>query len=127
MNIKGLNFKYGGSFDFTYKPEFRVQSEHKGKRHVIYAHCVDDKIVYIGETSNTFYKRMYYYCNHKGPTNVRVRSYFKDKFLEGKSIDTFLYKPEKVIVEGLEVNPYIGIEQKLINELNPILNRKNVY
>ena len=127
MNIKGLQFKYGGSFDFTYRPEFVCESEQKDKRHVIYAHCVDNEIVYIGETSNTFYKRMYYYCNHKGLTNLRVRNYFKEKFYEGKEIETYLYKPENVLIEGLTINPYVGIEQKLIDELNPILNRKNVY
>ena len=135
--IKGLKFEYGGEFNFVYnssttnhsayRPEFNCETEHKNKRHVIYAHCVDDKIVYIGETSNTFYKRMYYYCNHKGPTNVRVRDYFEKQYIEGKEIETYLYKPENVLIEGLMINPYIGIEQKLINELNPILNHKDVF
>ena len=126
MNIKNLKFEYGGHFDFKYRPEFSCTEGNSKKRHVIYAHCVDKEIVYIGETSNTFYKRMYYYCNHKGATNVRVRSYLKEKFLQGKVIETFVYKPEDVIIEGLTINPYVGIEQKLINDLNPILNRKNV-
>ena len=62
--IKGLKFEYGGEFNFiynssttnhsAYRPEFTCETEHKNKRHVIYAHCVDGEIVYIGETSNTF-------------------------------------------------------------------------
>ena len=49
------------------------------------------------------------------------------RIIQLKEIETYLYKPENVLIEGLMINPYIGIEQKLINELNPILNRKNVY
>jgi hypothetical protein len=69
---------------------------------------------------------MYYYCNHKGRTNVRVREHFKEQILLGKEVKTYIYVPQLVVIAGHKVNPYIGVEQKLIDLVKPMLNRKNV-
>jgi hypothetical protein len=108
------------------KIKVHVNNRYKDIRHLVYIHVVDNKVVYIGETSNTFYKRMYYYCNHNGKTNIRVREYFKEQILEGKIVETYINIPQEVIISGHKIPTYIGVEQKLIDLVRPKLNRKNV-
>ena len=141
MDIEGYRFLEAGyfsydhindKFKFNFKgPEAR-QKKLSNLTHVVYTHTVDGEIVYIGETSNTLHKRMYYYCNHKGATNVRVREYFKDKMYNEQienvmqRVKTYVYQPKDIVIEGNDINPYVGLEQFLINKINPILNKKNV-
>ena len=47
-------------------------------RYYVYAHYVEDELVYIGESSDMLKRRMNYYCCHVGMTNVRVRKYFNE-------------------------------------------------
>lgn len=99
-------------------------------RHYIYAHYVNDKLVYIGESSDLLKRRMNFYCCHPGITNERVRKYFNEKFKKKPSSDicTFIHMPEKIVVsETITVNPYVAIEQTLISMLKPKLNRKDVF
>lgn len=127
MNILGLEFEEGAEF-YAEDGKLRFESRDNCKsKHVVYVHTVDEEIVYVGETSNTFYQRMYYYCNHKGRTNVRVREYMMDMIGEGREVKTYMYKPEEVLYESVMINPYVAIEQALIDRIKPILNRKNVH
>ena len=41
-------------------------------------------------------------------------------------VKTFVYQPKDIVIEGNDINPYVGLEQFLINKINPILNKKNV-
>lgn len=126
MIIEGIEFEEAASFYLEDKIKVQTYDRTKNLRHLVYAHTVDGEVVYIGETSNTFHKRMYYYCNHKGRTNVRVREHFKEQILLGKEVKTYIYVPQLVVIAGHKVNPYIGVEQKLIDLVKPMLNRKNV-
>ena len=99
-------------------------------RHYIYAHYVNDELVYIGESSDLLKRRMNFYCCHPGITNERVRKYFNEEFKKKPSSDicTFIHMPEKIVVsETITVNPYVAIEQTLISMLKPKLNRKDVF
>ena len=135
--VEGLDFHRAAEF---YKddnnhlrvrfPKDEVGENFEDSRHCIYAHYVNDVLVYIGETSDTFKRRMYYYCSHKGITNVRVRNYFNEEFKKKARTDiaTFIHIPSRIsISESLSINPYVALEQELINCLKPFLNRKNVY
>lgn len=125
--LENIRFNSAASFYIEDgKIKVHVDDKYKNLRHLVYAHIVDGKVVYIGETSNTFYKRMYYYCNHSGKTNVRVREHFKEKILEGKIVETYINVPQEVIICGHNIKTYIGVEQKLIDLVRPELNRKNV-
>ena len=127
MNILGLEFVEGAKF-YAEDGKLRFESRDNCKnKHVVYAHTIDEEIVYVGETSNTFYQRMYYYCNHKGRTNVRVREYMMDMIEEGREVKTYMHKPEQILYESVKINPYVAIEQALIDKIKPILNRKNVH
>jgi hypothetical protein len=95
----------------------------------IYAHYVEDELVYIGESSDILKRRMNYYCSHVGMTNVRVRKYFNEQFKRKPTSDicTFIHMPEQICIsESVTINPYVAIEQTLINILKPKLNRKDV-
>ncbi len=135
--LEGLDFHRAAEF---YKddnnhlrvkfPKDEVGENYELSRHCIYAHYANDTLVYIGETSDTFKRRMYYYCSHKGITNVRVRNYFNEEFKKKARTDiaTFIHIPSRIsISESLSINPYVALEQELINCLKPFLNRKNVY
>lgn len=128
----GLLFEYASEFykDAHNHLRVNVKDKFKDTRYVIYIHYYKEHLIYIGETSEPFEKRMRYYCNHNGVTNQRVRSYIKDTFTSGPDkVHTFVHKPNKLITinEELLINPYVAIEQALISKFNPPLNRKNVY
>ena len=133
IRVDGVEFTKGAEF-YMEDGELKftsIKSLDKS-RHVVYVHVVGEgeerRVVYIGETSNTFYQRMYYYCKHKGRTNVRVREYMLSKIEEGVKVCTYLFKPKEVMVEGgLTINPYVGVEQALIASTQPLLNRKNIF
>jgi len=132
--ISGLLFERAAHFykDAHNHLRVRVFERFKQQTHLIYAHYFDDKLLYIGESSVEFIKRMNCYCNHNGASNVRVREYVNSIF-HGNHRDpdlcTFIHIPKKklVINEELSINPYVAIEQELINIHRPILNKKNVH
>ena len=132
--ISGLLFERAAHFykDDHNHLKVRVFDRFKEQTHLIYAHYFDDKLLYIGESSVHFIKRMKCYCSHPGAANVRVREYVNSIF-HGNHRDpdlcTFIHRPKKklIINEELSINPYVAIEQELINIHNPILNKKNVH
>ena len=132
--ISGLLFERAAHFykDDHNHLKVRVFDRFKEQTHLIYAHYFDDKLLYIGESSVHFIKRMKCYCSHPGAANVRVREYVNSIF-HGNHRDpdlcTFIHIPKSklVINEELSINPYVAIEQELINIHKPILNRKNVH
>ena len=98
-------------------------------RYYVYAHYVEDELVYIGESSDMLKRRMNFYCCHVGMTNVRVRKYFNDQFKRKKTSDicTFIHLPGQICLsEAITINPYVSVEQALIHKLKPKLNRKDV-
>ncbi len=132
--ISGLLFERAAHFykDDRNHLKVSVSPDFKDKTHLIYAHYFNDKMIYIGESSTLFHKRMKCYCSHPGAANVRVREYVNSIF-HGNHRDpdlcTFVYQPDKKIVinEELSINPYVAIEQELINIHKPILNKKDVH
>ena len=132
--ISGLLFERAAHFykDDHNHLKVRVFERFKEQTHLIYAHYFDDKLLYIGESSVHFIKRMKCYCSHPGAANVRVREYVNSIF-HGNHRDpdlcTFVHIPKKklIINEELSINPYVAIEQELINIHKPVLNRKNVH
>ena len=83
----------------------------------IYAHYVEDELVYIGESSDVLKRRMNYYCSHVGMTNVRVRKYFNESLRKKPTsvICTFIHMPQQICVsESVTINPYVAIEQTSI-------------
>jgi len=132
--ISGLLFERAAHFYKDDHNHLRVKvfERFKQQTHLIYAHYFDDKLLYIGESSVAFIKRMNCYCNHNGASNVRVREYVNSIF-HGNHRDpdlcTFIHIPKKklMINEELSINPYAAIEQELINIHKPVLNKKNVF
>tara|TARA_B100000287_G_scaffold412246_1_gene442480 strand:- start:943 stop:1413 length:471 start_codon:yes stop_codon:yes gene_type:complete len=135
--LEGLMFERAAEFYKDENNHLRVRyikdengNCHSSSTHFIYAHYVNNDLVYIGESSDTFKRRMNYYCSHKGITNERVRNYFNEEFKKKATADicTFIYIPSRVCYsESLSINPYVALEQELINIYKPFLNRKNVY
>ncbi len=127
-NIGGICFKKCGEF-VLHEDHMRVHicRTNSTDRHVVYAHVVDDKVVYIGESSDTLRNRLRLYLTHSGSTNVRVRKHIREELQKGKKAETYYYKPETIMIEGvLSVNPYVGIEQALIRMMDKTLNIKDV-
>jgi hypothetical protein len=56
-----------------------------------------------------------------------VRKHIREELQKGKKAETYYYKPETIMIEGvLSVNPYVGIEQALIRMMDKTLNIKDV-
>jgi hypothetical protein len=108
--------------------QFEVSQTCQDETHIVYAHFVDGRIFYVGESAKTFRSRMRLYIIHQGSTNVRVRKFIKRFLRHGRKVETFIYKPDTVLVDGvLPVNPYVGVEQKIIKILGrKIINKKDV-
>lgn len=127
MDIGGLIFKKRGEFVFVGDNlQANICQSGNKERHIVYAHVVDNVVVYIGESSHTFQNRMRLYIIHNGSTNVEVRKHIKEELTKGKKVDIYYYKPKAILIDNvLAVNPYISIEQTLISLLKPILNKKD--
>ena len=135
--IEGLDFYRAVEFFKDEKNHLKfklIENEdeyiNEESRHYIYAHFVEDELVYIGESSDILKRRMNFYCSHPGITNERVRRYFNEQFKKKPTSDisTFIHLPGPICVtESVTINPYVAIEQTLISMLKPSLNRKDVF
>lgn len=125
-----LLFKKGGEFVLSEekKLQFLALDKYEKFTHIVYAHFVDGKVFYIGESSNTFRDRMRLYITHDGKTNIMVRGAVKKYLINGCRVETFVFKPHHVVVNGtLLVNPYVGVEQALIKMYKKhLINKKDV-
>ncbi len=128
--LGGLRFEKGGEFVVGADGglQFNVSRSVEKDTHIVYAHFVDGRIFYIGESSKTFRDRMRLYIIHKGSTNVLVRRFIKRFLRNGRKVETFVFKPSIVTInEGLPINPYVGVEQTLIKIYRrQLVNRKDV-
>ncbi len=128
MHICGICFDHAGEFiRVNGELQFNVSRLKEKMTHIVYAHVVDGKVFYIGESSITFRGRMRLYITHSGSTNVRARKFIKRFLKHGHKVETFCYKPGTILVDGvLEVNPYVGVEQALIKKLGrKLINKKD--
>ena len=100
--------------------DFQLQ-KHKDKTNILYAFAVDKKVMYIGKSTQTLYKRMIGYKN-PGPTqstninnNARIHKILNDN----RSVDIYVFiQVEDYFYRGVKVNLAAGLENNLIGLFN---------
>ena len=85
---------------------------------VVYARIVYDEVLYIGSTNGPLKTRLN--AHLKGIEKVRSekgKEYWK--FVEGKKVTIYAYKPMPLKELGYEISTHRGLEEALIKEFQP--------
>ena len=93
----------------------------------LYAFVENEKVLYVGKTSQTLKKRLYSYGRPglSQKTNMRINANLKIALSEGRKIDMYGYKdvrPFKVGIFGL--NLAAALEDSIIKTLSPVWNTR---
>lgn len=103
---------------------YTLNSNHN-TRNVLYAFISNGKIKYIGKTTQTLDKRMYGYQNPglSQSTNIRVNGEIKKLLKQNNLVDIFILADNGLLsFGGFRINLAAGLEDTLINKLNPKWN-----
>ena len=99
----------------------------KVREKLVYAFVVDDLVVYIGKTKKGFNRPLSYHEDYHDPEkDRRVHKGIREVIRKNK-IEIFarVFKGEiKVENIEIEINPYGGVEEALINEFKPDWNKQ---
>lgn len=98
----------------------------KTSYNVLYAFVSGDEVLYVGKTTIALRDRMYQY-QRPGPsqrTNIRVNSSLTEFLSQGGAVKIFAL-PDRGEMEyhGFHLNLAAGIEDSVINELQPQWNK----
>jgi hypothetical protein len=92
---------------------------------VLYSFVHNETIMYIGKTTMSLERRMYGYKNpgQSQRTNIRVEQKIKEYLKNNHSIDIYILIDNGLLKYGdFKINLAGGLEDTLINELNPQWN-----
>ena len=98
-------------------------SDAKDFHDVVYVYLVDGRIVYVGESGESFATRFTRHIrgvSQKAPIPSRVR--WKELLTSNGSAQIYIHKCGVVDYFGEEVSPRVGFESALITKFNPPLN-----
>jgi hypothetical protein len=94
----------------------------------VYAHVVNDEVVYIGSATIGLRKRLYFYAK-PGPrqiTNLRLNELIGKELSAGKRVEVLTACPEPTEWNGLPVDQVTGLESGLVKKLSPPWNKRGV-
>lgn len=101
-------------------------SRNQNRQEVLYAFVANSDVLYIGKSVRSLRQRMYGYQN-PGPsqsTNIKNGQNITDLLNTSVAVTIYVLVPtEPVMYRGLEINLAGGLEDQLINRLNPPWNR----
>jgi len=112
------------SFDFRESDDENAQAL-LDSRPALYAHVVNGEVMYVGKTTQQLRKRLYGYRKpgKSQATNARCNQHLKEAVREGGISETFAWLPiDKLFYEEFQVNLAAGLEDSIIEILNPIWN-----
>ncbi len=110
--------------------QFSINTEYINIKDIVYLFAIDEEIVYVGETSNSLKARLesYRYGNsYKKDTDNRVKIAITSALEENKKVGVYYIKPTtEYFLNGklLSIPLSKPIEEYLISEIGPILNKK---
>ncbi len=107
--------------------DFRADiSSHGSVSKLLYAFCSGSEVLYIGKSTNTLAQRMAQY-EQPGPTqrtNIRNNRDIRQLLLAGERVRIMVFvEPEPVFYRGYRVNLAAGLEDELIQKLQPKWNK----
>ncbi len=93
----------------------------------MYSFVAGERVMYVGETSQTLAKRLYFYANPglTQSTNIRLNAILLRSLLEGSPVEIFGYYcvvPTKVGIFDLDMAA--GLEDAIIQKLQPHWNKR---
>jgi hypothetical protein len=91
----------------------------------VYALIVNDEVRYVGSAQRGLHKRFLKYNNpnNKGTVAVRLRGYLTEALKAGSEVSVFLTTPPRTMQwNGLPIDLIAGLEEGLIQELQPAWN-----
>jgi hypothetical protein len=101
--------------------KFGISNETYSSKHGLYIYCLNDKVVYIGKTIDSFYKRI-----NQGYGNISPKNCFIDGQSTNCHINSLITNSRdkiKLYVCVLDNNEQIcALEKELIHEYNPDWN-----
>jgi hypothetical protein len=114
----GYWFLENGEIDFKL-------TKSQEETNILYAFVSSDKVMYIGKSVQSLYKRMYLYkkCGPSQHTNIRNHARIKACLEKGQIIRIFTFvQKDPMEYRGVPINIGAGLEDNLIALLNPEWN-----
>ena len=122
----GLGFEVSGTWVLEDGKRVCRLSGNQDRQDVLYAFVANGDVLYIGKSVRSLHQRIYGYQN-PGPTqstNIKNGQNITDLLKKGVTVEVYVLVPtEPIMYHGLEVNLAGGLEDQLINRLNPPWNR----
>lgn len=123
--LSSLGFELIGGWFLNFSGiDFHLQ-KYKDKNNILYAFVVDEKIMYVGKSTQTLYKRMMGYKN-PGPTqstNINNNARIRKNLSENHPVLVYVFvQSEDYLYRGVNINLAAGLEDNLISLLNPPWN-----
>jgi len=98
-------------------------------KNVLYAFISDGEVKYVGKTTQTLGKRMYFYQN-PGPrqsTNIKVKQQIKELLSAGRAVDILALADNGLIHYGnFHLNLAAGLEDSIISKISPEWNGRGI-
>ncbi len=95
-------------------------------KNALYCFVIESEVFYVGKTTNTLKKRLWQYENSHDSqrTNKKVSNKLIEQLSNGKEVSVFIFVDPKPKTKGrFYVNLSAGLEDSIINTLNPIWNQ----
>jgi len=96
----------------------------------VYAFVANDEICYVGKTHDRLRRRLRKYINpnNTGLTSSRFRRRINEALHAGKEVKVFFISPDEHTVpwKGLSLNVIAGLEEGLIQDLQPVWNSHGI-
>lgn len=128
--LVNMGFRHVGDWKMNEeKLQFNLDSTCASLKNVLYAFISDEKVMYIGKTTQPLKKRMYGYQN-PGPTqstNIKANAFITQMVLTGKQVEIHAL-PDNGLLHygGFHVNLAAGLEDSIVSTLKPTWNKMGI-
>ncbi len=135
MNIEKLiniGFTKLGKWNLINKDELDLTLNEKNNlrtQTAIYAFVCNDKVMYVGKTTNTLKKRFNGYLKpgKSQNTNIGINSVIKETIKNGEEILIYIFEDKSLLKYGeFDINLAEGLEKSIIDKLKPKWNGKGL-
>jgi len=102
-----------------------VQTDLHNASPALYAFVENGRVLYVGKTSQTLKKRLYFYGRPgiSQRTNIRINTKLKTALAEGREIEMYGYNDVRPFKVGVfELNLAAALEDSIIKTLSPVWN-----
>jgi len=120
-----IGFQYAGKWtNYNDNLDFELINFSDNKN-ILYAFIVDKRIMYIGKSKRTLYKRMYNYKKNDETqsTNINNNLRIKEFLSNGKTVEIYVFVDKGLLSYGnFSINLSAGLEDSIIEIIQPEWN-----